>query len=178
MEKKDCIKIAVIGAESTGKSTLCADLALHYHTVFVKEYAREYFNEHDINNYTINDIDFIYRKQIEEEKKAISYANRLLFCDTALITGKIWSEEVFKQCSPFVLENIFKNHYDYYLVTDNDLPWVADLQRKNSYNRNDLLSKHLVWLKSNKLPYSIVFGQGEKRLNNAIGEIDTFFNTK
>ena len=35
------IKVVVLGPESTGKSSLCAQLADHYKTGWVKEYARE-----------------------------------------------------------------------------------------------------------------------------------------
>ena len=67
MEKDPIIKIAVIGAESTGKSELCAALAKHYNTVWVPEYAREYFNHSDIYNYTLKDLELIAKKQIELE---------------------------------------------------------------------------------------------------------------
>ena len=46
-------KIAILGAESTGKSTICNELAIHYNSLFVPEYARTYFNTHNIDNLAI-----------------------------------------------------------------------------------------------------------------------------
>ena len=59
MESRSIKKIAIIGAESTGKTQLCQDLALHFNTHWVPEYAREYFNNSDIYNYSLNDLEQI-----------------------------------------------------------------------------------------------------------------------
>ena len=42
-------KIVILGPESTGKSTLCEQLAAHYNTVWCPEYAREYLLKHGMN---------------------------------------------------------------------------------------------------------------------------------
>ena len=42
---KSIQKIVVLGPESTGKSTLCAALAVHYQTIWTPEYARQYLSE-------------------------------------------------------------------------------------------------------------------------------------
>ena len=54
-------KIAILGAESTGKSTICKALAKHYRTDFVPEYARTYFETNNINNYSVSDLEIIGR---------------------------------------------------------------------------------------------------------------------
>ncbi|NJK84851.1 MAG: ATP-binding protein, partial [Bacteroidales bacterium] len=41
-ESKRLIKVVITGPESTGKTVLTEELAAHYHTVFIPEYAREY----------------------------------------------------------------------------------------------------------------------------------------
>jgi nicotinamide riboside kinase len=38
-------KIVIIGPESTGKSTLCQQLAEYYDTVWCPEFAREYLSD-------------------------------------------------------------------------------------------------------------------------------------
>src|SRR6476661_4365914 len=69
MEQKPLIKVAVIGPESTGKSTLCQLLAQHYNTVWCAEYAREYL----LNNgtdYSFDDLLTIARGQLLLQKQA------------------------------------------------------------------------------------------------------------
>lgn len=175
MEKVKIIKIAILGAESTGKSTLAINLATHFNSVYVSEYAREYFNNADINNYSPDVFETIYRKQIENENLLINKANNFLFCDTSLITGKIWSEEVFGEVTPFIKENISKIEYDLYLVTNNEVPWVEDKQRKNPNNREELFEKNLSELKALGANFKIITGLNQDRLNNAIKIIEELF---
>ena len=175
MEKNGIIKIAIIGAESTGKSTLVKELAAHFNTTYVEEYAREYFNTHNIDDYSIEVFDHIYSRQIENENEKMKSAHRFLFCDTTLITGKIWSEEVFGKTAEFITEHLPKNNYDLYLVTENDLPWIADGQRKNPHNRNELQIKNIELLKELNATYEIVSGLQEQRLVNAVSLIKKHF---
>ena len=44
-EKSNCLKVVLFGPESTGKSSLAKELALHYNTYYVDEYARHYLQE-------------------------------------------------------------------------------------------------------------------------------------
>lgn len=175
MEKNKIIKIAIIGAESTGKSTLAKQLAAHFNTVYVSEYARDYFDEHTIENYSINVFDIIYSKQINNETEAEKKAKRFLFCDTTLITGKIWSEEIFNKTAPFIEEHLPKINYALYLVTNNEVPWEKDHQRKNPHNREELLQRNLDELKKLNATYKVVEGMNEARLHNAIKYIEELF---
>lgn len=65
-------KVVILGPESTGKSTLCAQLAEHYHTLWVPEYAREYLLKHGMN-YSFDDLLTIARGQLalEDEYEAL-----------------------------------------------------------------------------------------------------------
>lgn len=168
-------KIAILGAESTGKSILCEQLAKHYHTVFVPEYAREYFNEHDINNYNTSDIETIAKKQLELEKKYYAEANKYLICDTSLITCKIWSIHKFNQVPKFITNHIKSTDYDLYLILNNDVKWVADSQRRNEDLREHLFKWNKHELVKLNVDYKIVKGVGEDRLKYAIKLIDEAF---
>lgn len=178
MAEDKIIKIAVIGAESTGKSTLCSDLARHYSTIFVEEYARVYFEKNDIENYKINDLENIYREQIKNEAIALRNAKRYLFCDTTLITAKIWAEEVFKNVPDYIKVNLTKVEYDLYLVSNNDIPWESDPQRKNQHNRPYILNRNIEELELLKAPYAIIGGLNSERVMNAIKHIDEHFKIK
>ncbi len=172
MEKKDIIKIAVVGPESTGKSILCEQLALHYKTKYVPEFARKYFENNKIENHRLFDIDFIYEMQIELENDLIEKANTYLFCDTSLVSGKVWAEEVFHETPPFISENLEKVKYQLYLLCDIDVPWVRDKQRRNEHNRAKLFNDHKVELDRMKVSYKIITGLKEARLENAIKAIE------
>lgn len=175
MEKSSIIKIAVIGAESTGKSELCETLAKHYNTVWVPEYAREYFNDSDIYNYTKEDLVTIAKKQIENENVLTEKANRFLFCDTTLITLKIWAELEFKETPDFILDNFEKVKYHHYFLMANEVPWMQDAQRQNKFSRNMIFDMNKAELEKLKAPYTKITGLNEERPNNAIKIIDKLF---
>ncbi len=172
MEKNNITKIAIVGAESTGKTWLSEELAKHYHTVWVPEYARDYFNHSDIYNYTLEDLIAIAKKQIELENEWIKKSNRLLFCDTTLITLKIWAELEFKTTPTFIEEYLQKIKYDFYFITNNQMPWVQDNLRENKHSRDLLFLMNEVEVKKSKIPYFIVSGLGNERLNNSISIVD------
>src|ERR1700750_3155345 len=125
-------KIVLIGPESTGKSTLCKQLANHYHTLWCPEYAREYLSLHG-TKYDYDDLLEIAKGQVEAEEKYIqlvSKKNLPLFIDTNMYVMKAWAEFVFGKCHPFILEQIKKRKYDLYLLCNIDLEWVKDELRE------------------------------------------------
>ena len=73
---KEIKKIVVVGPESTGKSTLCENLAAHYNTVWVKEYAREYLLANG-TNYSFENLLDVAKGQLAGEEKGIEDATRL-----------------------------------------------------------------------------------------------------
>lgn len=177
MEETKIIKIAVIGPESTGKSTLCENLAKHYNTVYVPEYARQYFTKHkNIDDFSLNDLETIYIHQIENEKKAAKNANRFLFCDTTLITGKIWCLEAFMKVPRFISTNLSKIDYDLYFLSNNDVKWQKDELRKGEHNREHIFRRNKEELDMLNANYKIICGTNETRLKNAIKHIDSMFS--
>jgi NadR type nicotinamide-nucleotide adenylyltransferase len=168
------LKIAITGPESTGKSMLAEQLAEHYHTLWVPEYAREYINNLD-RPYNQEDILEIARGQIRSETSISLQTGDLLICDTELIVTKIWSEVKYGNCDPWIL-NMLENHtYDLYLLCDIDLPWEEDPQREHPHEREYLFNLYKEELTGRALPFFVISGVGKKRLNNAIRVIETFF---
>lgn len=176
MEKSGIKKIAIVGAESTGKTWLCEALAKYYQTVWVPEYARDYFNHSDIYNYTQEDLIIIAKKQIELEQELLKKANGFLFCDTSLITLKIWSELEFGLTPPLITELLELSRYNLYLITDNQIPWVEDSQRQNKHSRELLFNLNLNEIKRTTIPFAIIKGDKKDRLKNAILEINTLLD--
>lgn len=165
-----------MGAESTGKTWLCEALAKHYKTEWVPEYAREYFNDSDIYNYTLEDLVSIAKKQIEAEAELIKKANYFLFCDTTLITLKIWAELEFEQTPNFIEEQLKKVKYDHYFITDNQIAWEEDAQRQNKHSRELLFEMNLKEVQKSDVPYTIISGKDEERQQQAISELTKQFN--
>lgn len=174
MEKKNehIIRIALIGPECSGKSTLAEELAQHYNTVWVPEYSREYLAE--INRkYTSEDILFIAQEQLKREKEKLKKANTLLFADTEIILSKVWSIDVFKTCPDWIMENILPR-YDLYLLTYPDIDWHDDPLRENKDRREFFFNWYRKELELINARYAVIRGSGEERFRNAKQEVDNF----
>ncbi len=169
--EKNIKKIAVIGAESTGKTSLCSELATWYHTVYVEEYARDYFKNKLIQDCTLNDIEAIAKAQIVSQKKGLEHALNFLFCDTNLITLKIWAELEFNSRIDFIEEEIKKEIFDLVLITNNDVPWTEDVLRENKFSREMIFELNEYYCKKYHQKYKIVspfnFEEIIKLLNNS-----------
>lgn len=164
-------KIAIVGPESTGKSSLSAKLAAYYNTDWVHEYAREYLNS--INRqYNYDDLKFIAQGQIQEEDRKLEEVGKLLICDTTLLVLKIWSENAFKKCDDYILENLNKRKYDLHLLCNVDLPWVPDPQREHPDKRKYFFDLYETELKKRKINYVIIEGKIAERFDKAVKAID------
>lgn len=171
----DIIKIAVVGPESTGKSTMSAFLAEHYHTVWVPEYAREYCAKL-IEQPTWQDETNMFHGQLALEAAILPKANKLLICDTTFITVKIWSDEIFGETPQEVVDELPKHPYDLYLLLDIDLPWQDDPLRDFPHKREhfmDVWHKELQNLNAN---YMTISGTGDDRYKSAVEAIDNYLN--
>lgn len=168
-------KIAITGPESTGKSTLSEKLAHHYNTNFVPEYSRSYL-ENFVGQYTENDVVEIAKEQhnliLEEEKKS----SKILIADTEIVVCKIWVEYVFKHSNTTIDNLLKKQDFDLYLLCDIDLPWVYDPLRENPDidERKELFEIYRNTLEQMKVPFEIVSGDNDERVNNAIKVIEKY----
>ena len=172
-DKGNIIKVAITGPESSGKSTIANKLAEHYHTVWVKEYAREYIDKL-VRNYGQDDLVSITKGQIQNEDTGLSRANDILFCDTELTVIKIWSLHKYGSADPFIIAENKKRFYDIYLLMDVDLPWEYDLQRENPDKRKyffDWFKKELEFKKAN---FHIINGNYTERFNKSKRIIDKY----
>ena len=186
-------KVVVIGPESTGKSSLCEQLANHYKTEWVKEYAREYLLTNG-TEYNYDNLLEIAKGQFALEKAAIqlvenkikqssdnnttSAANDLpeiVLIDTNMYVLKVWCEFVFEKCHPWILNQIVENSYDLYLLCDIDLPWVKDeLREYPEVGIREKLYHHYKDLLINQsTPWVNISGNYQQRVEKAVNAIDS-----
>ena len=167
-------KIVVTGPESTGKSTLCEQLAAHFKTKWVPEYAREYMIE--LNRpYTYDDLLVIAKGQLEQEDRIIaSLEAPLVFIDTDMYVMKVWCEYVFGKCHSFILDEIVNRKYDVYLLCNTDLPWVADELREypDLESREFLYHMYKDLMINQPTPWFNISGDYDERLKKAISFIN------
>ncbi len=176
-------KIVIIGPESTGKSTLCKQLADHYKTDWVPEFAREYLGKRGMG-YTYDDLLEISKGQVELEEQYLlkrkndklktSTSRNLLFIDTDMYVMKVWSEFVFNNCHLWIIDQIVKRKYDLYLLCNIDLPWSADPLREypDPEPREKLYRIYKDILINQTVPWVEISGDYRQRLNMAIEGIE------
>ena len=169
--KPRLLKVAVTGPESTAKSTIAAQLAEHYGTVWVPEYAREYIAALD-RPYTLDDILAIALRQAALEDELAAQAGRLLFCDTELTVARIWSEHAFNQCPEWILQELQARHYDLYLLMHIDNPWQPDPQREHPHMREHFFKLYEQALQARGVRYHTISGTCPTRLQNAIAAVE------
>ena len=169
------IKISITGPESTGKSWLAEQLAKHYATAWVPEFARTYLEEIG-RPYTFGDILFIAQQQHKSEVGAGKHSD-LIFCDTDFCVTRIWCQVKYGKCHPWIDSELDKNEYGLYLLCDTDLPWQYDPLREHPEMRQELFAMYHNLLKEKHFNFRIVRGMDENRLQNAIRFVDEFLKT-
>jgi NadR type nicotinamide-nucleotide adenylyltransferase len=170
-------KVVVIGPESTGKSTLCEQLAKHYNTNWVPEYAREYLLQHGAR-YNYDDLLTIAKGQVAlEESITENTRSPLIFIDTDQYVMKVWCEFVFDKCHSYIIDQIKKRKYDLYLLCNIDLPWVKDELREypDLANREKLYTIYKNIMINQPVPWINISGNNDERLQNAIRSVDDLF---
>jgi len=178
MEQGKVVKIAVVGPESTGKSSISEELAAYFDTIVVPEYAREYCKDLD-RNYTLEDEVNIFYGQLALENKLIPEArNGLLICDTMILTVKIWCDHLFGFTPQEVLDAIARQHYDLYLLMDIDLPWQEDELRDFPDLREHFMAVWHQELRAVSANYVVVSGIGKERVASAQNAIQEFLSAR
>ena len=166
-------KIAIVGPESTGKSTITKLLAKHYQTLWVAEFAR-YYCAALTGPCTMQDEINMFHGQVALEESVLAMPeNDFIFCDTTFLTVKIWSDEMLGETPEIVLDALRERTYDLYLLLDIDLPWEEDPLRDFPHMREHFMN---IWYKElqNLGANYVLIGGIEDRLQNAIAAVDAF----
>ena len=182
-ENINLLKIVLFGPESTGKTTLSIQLAKHYNTVWVQEYARPYLQKvwnQERRTCQQKDILPIAFGQIALENRLSKRADKVLICDTDLLETKVYSSAYYGGFVDPILEKAAtENTYNLYLLTYIDTPWEADDLRDRPEQRLEMFEAFQKALDQHHRPYLLLKGDKESRLKKAVEAIDAIlYNEK
>jgi HTH-type transcriptional regulator, transcriptional repressor of NAD biosynthesis genes len=163
-------KVCVYGPESTGKTTLTAQLAAFYKTGHVPEMAREVLGDRHVVYEDIPRIAEFHAGEILTQERR---SDRLLFCDTDLITTKIYSRHYFGRVPEFPLWVKEANRYDLYLFLEIDTPWVEDPQRDLGHRRREFRRIFMEELEKREIPFALIWGGWDERFLRAREAVET-----
>ena len=164
------LRVCLYGPESVGKTTMARQLADHYQTVYVPEVARDLITSNEL---TSDDYARIALAQTAAVVQALPLANRVLICDTDLITTQIYAT-VYGVLHPAILTELAAQEtFDAYFLLNTDVPWVADGLRDLGNRRAELYGLFEKALTEKGIPYIVVSGPDyAARVRFVIQEID------
>ncbi|MES2983504.1 MAG: AAA family ATPase [Verrucomicrobiota bacterium] len=170
-------RIVVLGAESTGTTTLAQDLASALHTQLVTEYGREYSEEKVTSNkkeWSSDEFLTIAREQIRRENEAARLANRILICDTNAFATRIWHRRYMGFYLPELDSLASTCRADLYLLTGDEIPFVQDGSRDGELIRHEMHG----WFDSELAQTGVIWhelrGSRSTRLHEALEMIRRF----
>ena len=143
-------------------------MAKFYKVPFVEEVAREYLtNLGGIHKF--EDLERIAKLQ----QKAINARNEtIVFCDTDLLTIKIWAEDKYNKTINWVEKTLPQNQPQLYILCFPDLPWEPDPLREDMGRLDVIYKKYLFEIKKSGVPFIIAKGKGEKRVSDIISKLN------
>lgn len=171
------MKIALLGAESTGKSRLCGELAAHLHARGVKvavvpEVLREWC-EREGRTPRPEEQMRIAQEQ-ESRVDAAAATSEVVISDTTALMVAIYSAMLFEDGGLYRFALARQRSYSLTLLTALDVPWVADgLQRDGPHVREPVDAMIRAALSRAGIGYQVVYGSGPERLDNAIAAIES-----
>lgn len=178
--QKDFVKkIAIVGTESNGKTTLVQNLAKIYNTNFVAEYGRELYEEMNCYEVLAEDFPRIALQHAVHVDNARKDANRLLFVDTEAWVTYNFSQSYLGQYDETVKAIAQYQDYDLWLFLEPDVSWIDDGSRVFGEDKvrqeNSTRLKKL--LDDAGIDYVSISGNYNERFHKAIKTIDHFVDT-
>ena len=167
-------KICLVGPESTGKSTMTKMLAKYFDTSYIHEVARDMMD----TSYTCTyeDMARIAKAQAHGARNRVGTANKVIFCDSDLLTTKVYSKYLFGKVPRFPKWVQEVNKYDLYLFMEADVPYVQDGTRLGAHTRPELRELFFKAVVKSKVPYAVITGADWKhRFKAAVQAVEIKF---
>jgi HTH-type transcriptional regulator, transcriptional repressor of NAD biosynthesis genes len=169
-------RVCVVGAESTGTTSLARDLAARYRAVWVPEYGRDYTEMRKTDGQRIEwrseEFVHIALQQQKNEDAMAKRANQLLFCDTDALATAIWHERYMGNWSVDVERIADNRKYALYLLTAPDIPFVQDRIRDGELLREWMTDRFRVELTRRGHKWVYLAGTFDQRMATAVREVD------
>ena len=159
--------VVFLGAPSTGKTTLAERMAHEFRTVWMPEYGREYWEEHQIDRrLALAQLVEIAEGHLEREEALLRQANRYLFTDTSATTTYMFSLYYHGSAMPRLVElaNQAATRYDLVFLCDTDIPYDDTWDRSGDTNRQVFQKRIIADLQVRKIPYFVLRGDLETRV--------------
>nr|WP_314859341.1 ATP-binding protein [uncultured Undibacterium sp.] len=165
-------RIAILGAESSGKSLLAQALATHFKTLWVPEYLREFVEKNERVPCSDDQL-LIAKTQMERENAAANQASTWLFCDTTPMMTALYSHLYFDELDPELMAMDLVHNYQFTVVTAPDFPWTPDgLQRESPQVRQQVHEELISILDEREIPFMLVEGSVESRVQQVRFALD------
>ncbi len=172
-------RVVLIGAESTGKTTLARRLAEHFRTEWVPEFGREHWERKIAGrsiddpppSWTADEFVEIATEQQAREEAAARRANRVLFADTNAFATGTWYERYQRSRDPRVDEIGARDRTHLYLLTSPDVPFVQDGFRDGEKIRDWMDRRFAEQLAGGPTPVVRLEGPYEARFERAVVEV-------
>ncbi len=168
-------RICVLGAESTGTTTLARDLAAHYGTVWVPEYGRIYAEgKYGAPHPEWRSDEFIHiaEQQARMEDQLAREADRVLICDTDPLATSVWHERYIGALNAGLVAIARRRRYDMYVLTGDEIPFVQDGTRDGERIRHAMHRRFEKVLEASGVPHMTARGTREERLKAVTAAID------
>jgi nicotinamide riboside kinase len=173
MSEPDAVRIAIVGAESTGKTQLAAALAPRLarqtglRVAWVPEWLRLWCERVGRTPLAHEQAAIIRTQHAHIE--AAAAAHDIVVCDTTALMTSVYSRHIFGDRTLEARAVALQRRMAITLLTALDLPWVADgLQRDGAQVRAPVDAALRELLIANRLPWAVVGGSGPARLENAV----------
>ena len=174
-------RVTILGAESTGTTTLSMALAKHYNTVWVPEDGRMYSMGKQYGDvhaqWRTDEFLHIAEAQNELEDTLAESSNGLLICDTDSFATSIWHERYMGERAQRVEDIASRRPHDLYIVTGDEIPFEDDGLRDGEHIRHWMHERFIERLTEEKKPFIVVRGTPEERLGSAVRAIDMLVTT-
>jgi HTH-type transcriptional regulator, transcriptional repressor of NAD biosynthesis genes len=175
-------RVCVLGAESTGTTTMAEALAAHYETTWVPEYGREYWiekmNRGGLDHWDESEFIHIASEQARREDLAARTANKIVICDTDAFTTSVWFERYIQRRSPLVEAVSEDRRYDLTFLTDINIPFEQDGFRDGEHIRHWMHDHFIERLNEVQRPFVLLAGRHEQRLAESVSKVDQILQRK
>ena len=165
-------RLALLGGESTGKTTLARALAEHLHTAWVPEYGRQRWEELR-ETLSVDELVAVARRQIDWEDQAVAFIDTpgsWLICDTSPLTTLQYCLHDHGHAPP-ELHEMARRHYDRVIVCEADFAFVQDGCRRDDGFRLEQQAWTLARLAEMDVSYLTVRGSVDQRVEQVLRDL-------